>query len=68
MPITSTIWPQSAGQPIKSHYQLQNRSREKEESKDEGQLKDQPALEHGEELGRMHRQQQKRERQPGGKG
>ena len=56
MPTISTTWPQSAGQPIQSHFQLQNRVREKEKEKneDEGQQKDQPALEHGEELGMMH--------------
>ena len=54
---TLTIWPQSAGQPVKFCYPLKNRFREKEESKDEGQLKDQPALEHGEELDMLHKWQ-----------
>ena len=59
MQTTSTIWPQSVGQPTQSPFPLQNRVREKEKKEDEvqGQQKDQHALEHGEELDMVHKWQ-----------
>ena len=53
---------------VKSCHLQKNQPREKEGGKDERQLKDKPAPEHGEELGRRIRWQQWQERQPGEKG